>query len=98
VHAADGKLCFLNDFVHQQPLDERKVSSNDCPWSLKFTLCTQYTHNQNPNLTAWFTVLLVCDWLHSIEQNYFYVVILNKQGSCYFQSLHLSYMLQEDSV
>jgi hypothetical protein len=42
--------------------------------------------------------LLVCDWLHPIGQNHFHVMMLIKQGCCYFQSLHFSYMLQEDSV
>jgi hypothetical protein len=45
VHAADGKLGVLNDFVHLQSLDERNFFSNGCPWSLTFTLCT---HNTQP--------------------------------------------------
>jgi hypothetical protein len=63
VHAADGKLGFLNDFVHHQRLDERKVSSNDFPWTLTFTLCVHNIYNQNPNLTAWFTMLLDIYWV-----------------------------------
>jgi hypothetical protein len=31
VHATDGKLGVLNDFVHLQPLDERKILSIGCP-------------------------------------------------------------------
>jgi len=42
--------------------------------------------------------MLVCDWLHSVRQNHFYVMMLNKHGYYYFQSIHFSYMLQEDSV
>jgi hypothetical protein len=43
-------------------------------------------------------IMLVCDCLHSVGQNHFYVMMLIKQGCCYFQSLHFSYMLQENSV
>jgi len=42
--------------------------------------------------------LLVCDWLHSVGQNHFYVMMSFIQGCCFIQSLHLSYELQEDSV
>jgi hypothetical protein len=42
--------------------------------------------------------LLVCDWLHSVGQNHFYVMMLFIQGCCFIQSLHFSYELQEDSV
>jgi hypothetical protein len=42
--------------------------------------------------------LLVCDFLHSVWQNYFYIMLLINQGYCYIQSLHFSYVLQEDSV
>jgi hypothetical protein len=31
--------------------------------------------------------LLVCNWLHSVRQNHFHVMILFKQGFSYFQSL-----------
>jgi hypothetical protein len=47
-------------------------------------------------LPAWF--LLVCDWLHSIRQNPFYVMILIIQGCYFIQSLHFSCELQEDYV
>jgi hypothetical protein len=39
--------------------------------------------------------VLVCNWLHSVGQNHFYVFI---QGSCFIQSLHFCFVLQEDSV
>jgi hypothetical protein len=42
--------------------------------------------------------VLVCDWLHSVGKNHFYVMILIKQGCYYIQSLHLSFVLQEDFV
>jgi hypothetical protein len=42
--------------------------------------------------------LLVCDWLHSVGQNHFYVMMLIIQGCCFIQSLHFSYELQEDFV
>jgi hypothetical protein len=42
--------------------------------------------------------LLVCNWLQSIGQNHFYVMLLINQGYCYIQSLYFSYVLQEDSV
>jgi hypothetical protein len=40
--------------------------------------------------------LLVCDRLHSVEQNHFYVMMLIIQGCCFIQSLRFSYELQED--
>jgi hypothetical protein len=42
--------------------------------------------------------MLVCDWLHSVGQNHFYVMLIFNQGYCYIQSLHFGYVLQEDSV
>jgi len=42
--------------------------------------------------------ILVFDWLHYVGQNHFYVMMLIKQGCCYFQSLHFSYVLQENFV
>jgi hypothetical protein len=42
--------------------------------------------------------MLVCDWLHSVGQNHFYVMLLFIKGYCYIQSLHFIYVLQEDSV
>jgi hypothetical protein len=42
--------------------------------------------------------MLVCDWLHSVGQNHFYVMMLIIQGCCFIQSLHLSYELQEGSM
>jgi hypothetical protein len=39
--------------------------------------------------------LLVCDWLHSIKQNHFYVMLLHNQGCLLFQSLHLWKMVQD---
>jgi hypothetical protein len=29
----------------------------------------------------------ICDWLHSVGQNHFYVMLLFNQGDCYIQSL-----------
>jgi len=40
----------------------------------------------------------VCNWLHSVGQNYFYIILHFNQGYCYIQSLHFGYVLQEDSV
>jgi hypothetical protein len=42
--------------------------------------------------------LLVCDWLYSVGQNHFYVMMLFIQGCWYIQSLHFVYVLQEDYV
>jgi len=42
--------------------------------------------------------LLVCDWLHSVRQNHFYIMLLFNQGYYYIQSLNFGYVLQEDSV
>jgi len=42
--------------------------------------------------------LLVCDWLHSVGQNHFYVMMLFIQGCYFIQSLHFSYELQEYSM
>jgi hypothetical protein len=42
--------------------------------------------------------VLVCDWLHSVGQNHFYVMLLFNQGYYYIQSLHFGYVFQEDSV
>jgi len=42
--------------------------------------------------------VLVCDWLHSVGQNHFYVMTLIIQGCCFIQSLHFNYEVQEDSV
>jgi hypothetical protein len=39
-------------------------------------------------------ILLVCDWLHSVRQNHFYVMMLIIQGCCFIQSLHFSFELQ----
>jgi hypothetical protein len=38
--------------------------------------------------------LLVCDWLHSVGQNHFYVMMLIIQGCCFIRSLHFSFELQ----
>jgi hypothetical protein len=71
------------------------------PWGFSFLFSVVL----NYNLIIWATfrqftfIPIVSLWLATfIEQNHFYVVMLNKQGSCYFQSLHFSYMLQEDFV
>jgi hypothetical protein len=42
--------------------------------------------------------LLVCNWLHSVEQNNFYVMLLFNRDVVYIQSLHVNYVLQEVSV
>jgi hypothetical protein len=42
--------------------------------------------------------MLVCNWLHSVRQNYFYVMMLIIHGCCFIQSLHFSYELLEDSM
>jgi hypothetical protein len=42
--------------------------------------------------------VLVCDWLHSVGQNHFYVMMLIIKGCCFIQSLHFSFELQEDFV
>jgi hypothetical protein len=39
-------------------------------------------------------VLLVFDWLHSVGQNYFHVIMLFIQGCCFIRSLHFSFVLQ----
>jgi hypothetical protein len=38
--------------------------------------------------------LLVCDWLHSVGQNHFYVMMFFIQGCCFIRSLHFSFVLQ----
>jgi hypothetical protein len=38
--------------------------------------------------------VLVCDWLHSVGQNHFYVMMLFTQGCCFIWSLHFSFVLQ----
>jgi hypothetical protein len=42
--------------------------------------------------------LLVFDWLHSVGQNLFYVMLLINQGYCNIQSLHFSSVLRKDSM
>lgn len=41
------------------------------------------------------SVVLVCDWLHSVWQNHLYVMLLHNQGCRLFQSLRFRYVLQE---
>jgi len=38
--------------------------------------------------------MLVCDWLHSVGQNHFYIMMLIIQGCCFIRSLHFSFELQ----
>jgi hypothetical protein len=33
--------------------------------------------------------MLVCDWMHSVRQNHFYVMLLFNQGYCYESTLRL---------
>jgi hypothetical protein len=37
--------------------------------------------------------VLVCDWLHFVGQNHFYVMMLFVQGYCFIRSLHFSFVL-----
>jgi hypothetical protein len=45
-------------------------------------------------LFDWSWVLLVCDWLHYVWQNHFYVMLLHYQGCHLFQSLHFRKVVQ----
>jgi hypothetical protein len=38
--------------------------------------------------------VLVCDWLHSVGQNHFYVMMLIIHGCCFIWSLHFSFEFQ----
>jgi hypothetical protein len=38
--------------------------------------------------------LLVCDWLHSVGQNHFYVKLLFNQGCCCYSKSRIHYVLQ----
>jgi hypothetical protein len=45
-------------------------------------------------LFGWFG-MLVCDWLYSVWQNHYYLMLLHNQGCRLFQSLHFRKVVQD---
>jgi len=87
-------LCFFSYFVLPFVLLRQKGG-------VFFYLDRNYIFNRSSDFcpkmakggVCWFVIGCIL-----LDKKHFYVIMLIKHGCCYIQSLHISYMLQEDSV